>query len=168
MNYEEQYDLLDKFYYDENTKHVDNNNNNNNKCDECNIYLINYDGMLVCPNCGIIYEYNYVVGYNDFSRCRIKQKSIYKRKAYLKIILKKYHIERLYWCEITSLYSKMERIFNKEQMGRKNMISYNTVIRSILKKMRKFKESKKIPLLKTKKTRIIHQKMFNKLWDKMA
>ena len=89
MNYEEQFGLLEEFYVDEPTKQVD-----SNKCDICNIYLINYDEMRVCPKCGIFYEYDFVVVYNDYERCLLKQKSIYKRKAYLQTILKRYNIKK--------------------------------------------------------------------------
>jgi len=164
MNEEELLKLFDDMLYgDEPTQQVD-----SNKCDGCNIYLTNDDGMNVCPNCGIVYGYDFVNEYAIYDRCTIHQKSIYKRKTHLSNVLLKYNIKRVLWDEIISLFCKMERLFEKDNdIDRKNMISYNVMIRGILWKQHRYQEAKKIPLLKTKKTRIIHCEIFYKLWDIM-
>ena len=164
MNYEEQYDFVENYLADKQQQQVD-----YNKCyeeEECEHVIIYDNTQQICTICGLILkDYDLVNEFAIFDRCTIKQQSIYKRKAYLQVILKKYDIQRLLWDKVIFLFCKMERIFEKEDMGRNNMISYNVVIRGILWKQHRYQEAKKVPLLKTKKTRIIHQKIFYKLWD---
>jgi len=161
MNWEAQYKFAEDFLF----PHIE--DTKVNMCDECNIDLLNDNGMNVCPKCGKVYGYDFVQEY-DISRLTIKQRSIYKRGTHLNSILTKYNFPQELKRQIEYYFIKLERIFEKSKnIGRKNMISYNVIIRQILIKLNKLEDVMKIPLLKTKKTRIAHHLMFDKLWDEL-
>ena len=168
MNYDKEIKLFEQYYDDLNCPEIVIKHHKIEKCDECGVCLINYDSMHVCPNCGLSYGYDSVQEFKDYIRCPRKQKSIYKRRGYLQSILQRYDITGSLWGKITSIFCELEQIFERGDYNRKNMISYNIVIRGILRKIDESKEIKKIPKLKTKKTRIIHLKLFKQLWVNMA
>ena len=136
---------------------------------ECCDYqdIINENGMLVCHNCGVVQEYNYVKEYVNFyeNKYKLKRKYIYHREYHINNtildIRQKYNIELSYQQKymVYRIFIEIGKIVKEVNGKRKRMISINFILRKVLNMMNLPFEN--IPISKSKKTLAF----YNQYWD---
>jgi len=64
-------------------------NNNEHICNECGQYnLIDNDGVITCIDCGVVNSYGLITTQSSMENCKYRSRSVYKRKTYVKVIIK--------------------------------------------------------------------------------
>ena len=137
-------------------------------CCDCQDMIRNF-GMFVCSSCGIVQGFEPAREYVDFydNRHRIRRKSIYHRKYHVNNILMRISMNHNIEISVEQK-TKIMRIFNeigeiipKMASERKRMISFNFILRQVLRMMGLPYDV--IPISKTKKTLASYQQY----WDRI-
>lgn len=141
------------------------------KEDQCceNMNKIKDNEANICQSCGALFGYEQASEYIDFheSRHRIRRKSVYHRKYYIKNILadirQKHKIEISYKKQqkIEKIFTEIGKVNKLINENRKRMISVYYILHKVLSLMNISSQS--IPLSKSKKTLSFYKKYWNNI-----
>jgi len=113
--------------------------NNQHICNECgqNNLIDNYD-VIICNDCGVVNSYSLIATPSSFENCKYKSRSVYKRKTYVKVILKQKipnlpcKIKHRIIDEANKIFFEYNKRYDKK---RKSFLSYAYMFRYILEKI---------------------------------